>query len=250
MRFENTFDVEAPPDEVFDALLDVERVAPCMPGAEVLERTGEDAYKVGIKVKLGPMAMKYRGQVEVIEKDPENRRAVMRVKAKEARGQGIADAKVHMSLTGDGSTTNGKLEADVQLSGKAAAMGQGMIQDVSATLVETFAHNLAAMLSGGGPQAAPEAAAAGSAATAASAPSKPATGEPATAASDEADTGDPGRPAAAGPPKPESPPPAGAESSLSLPAIAGSVAKRRLRDPKSVAAIVALALGALLLWRR
>ena len=126
----------------------MERVAPCMPGAEVLERIGEDTYKVGIKVKIGPIAMQYSGQVEIVERDPGRARAVMSAKAKETRGQGIANATVHMSLTGNGSSTEGKIETDVQLSGKAAAMGQGVIQDVSATLVDTFAENLAEMLSG------------------------------------------------------------------------------------------------------
>ena len=63
MKFENAFAVAAPIDEVYAALLDVERVAPCVPGAQVLERTGEDAYNVGIKVKVGPMSMTYRGSV-------------------------------------------------------------------------------------------------------------------------------------------------------------------------------------------
>ena len=148
MRFENSFVVEAPSEEVWEALLDVERVAPCMPGAEVLERTGEDTYKVGIKVKLGPIAMQYRGEVEIVERDPVTRTAVMSAKAKETRGQGFANATIHMSLSGNGSSTEGKIETDVQLSGKAAAMGQGVIADVSATLVDTFAANLAEMLSG------------------------------------------------------------------------------------------------------
>jgi carbon monoxide dehydrogenase subunit G len=153
MKFENSFVVQAPSEQVWDALLDVERVAPCMPGAEVLERTGEDSYKVGIKVKVGPIAMQYRGEVEIVERDPATRTAVMNAKAKETRGQGIAQATVRMSLSGNGSSTEGTIATDVQLSGKAAAMGQGVIQDVSATLVKTFAANLAEMLSGSGPAA-------------------------------------------------------------------------------------------------
>ena len=69
MKFENAFVVQAPIDEVWSTLLDVERVAPCMPGAKVLERDGEDAYKVGIKVKVGPMSMTYRAEVEIAERD-------------------------------------------------------------------------------------------------------------------------------------------------------------------------------------
>ena len=69
MKFENAFVVQAPIDEVYAALLDVERVAPCVPGAEVLEQTGDDAYKVAIKVKVGPMSMTYKGDVEIVERD-------------------------------------------------------------------------------------------------------------------------------------------------------------------------------------
>ena len=102
MQFENTFDVEAPIDEVYAALLDVERVAPCVPGAEVLEQTGDDAYKVGIKVKVGPMSMQYKGDVEVVEQDPSAHRAVLRTKMREARGQGTANADVVMNLSSEG----------------------------------------------------------------------------------------------------------------------------------------------------
>ena len=102
MQFENTFDVEAPVDEVYAALLDVERVAPCVPGAEVLEQTGEDAYKVAIKVKVGPMSMQYKGDVEIVERDPSAHRAVMRAKTREARGQGTANADVVMHLASEG----------------------------------------------------------------------------------------------------------------------------------------------------
>jgi carbon monoxide dehydrogenase subunit G len=143
MEFENTFDVPAPLDEVYAALLDVERVAPCVPGAEVLEQTGENAYKVAIKVKVGPMAMQYRGDVEIVEKDPDRHRAVMRARAREARGQGNVNSDVVITLTADGGRTHGTIATDVQLSGRAASMGRGIIQDVSARIVDQFAANLA-----------------------------------------------------------------------------------------------------------
>ena len=148
MKFENTFAVDAPIDEVYAALLDVERVAPCVPGAEVLEKTGDDAYTVAIKVRVGPISMTYRGTVEVVERDDANHRAVMRARARETRGQGTADARVEMSLVQEGETTKGTMVADVQLAGRAAAMGRGVIQDVSAKIVSTFAENLEKMLSG------------------------------------------------------------------------------------------------------
>src|SRR5919107_5188612 len=156
MRFENTFEVDAPIDEVYNALLDVERVAPCVPGAEVLDKTSDDAYQVAIKVKVGPISMTYKGNVEIVERDEANHRAVMRARARETRGQGTADARVDLSLDQPGETTNGTMVADVQLAGRAAAMGRGVIQDVSAKIVSTFAQNLEAMLRGGGAAAEPK----------------------------------------------------------------------------------------------
>ncbi|HEY0632599.1 MAG TPA: SRPBCC family protein [Thermoleophilaceae bacterium] len=142
MEFENTFTVKAPVDEVYAALLDLERVTPAMPGAQVLEKTGDESYKVAIKVKLGPVSMTYRGDVKVVEQDPEAHSAVLDVKAREARGQGSANATVTTSLAEEGGETHGKLVANVQLSGKAAAMSRGVIDDVSKRLVATFAENL------------------------------------------------------------------------------------------------------------
>jgi uncharacterized protein len=148
MRFENSFDVGAPIEEVWDTLLDVERVAPTVPGAQVLEQTGDDAYKVAIKVKVGPMSMTYRGEVEIVERDAAAHRAVMKARAKESRGQGTANADVTMVLSGANGRTAATVTTDVELSGKVATMGQGVLQDVSGRLVATFAENLAAMLEG------------------------------------------------------------------------------------------------------
>jgi carbon monoxide dehydrogenase subunit G len=149
MRFENHFDVGAPIGEVWDAVLDVERVAPTVPGAQVLDRVSDDAYQVAIKVKVGPMSMTYRGEVEITERDELAHRAVMKARAKESRGQGTADADVTMSLESRNGGTSATVTTDVQLSGKVATMGQGVLQDVSRRLVETFAANLATMLERG-----------------------------------------------------------------------------------------------------
>jgi uncharacterized protein len=148
MKFENDFTVKAPIEEVWKTLLDVERVAPCMPGAEVMERTGDNAYKVGIRVKVGPISMLYRGQVEITERDDSTHEAMMRAKAREARGQGTADAHIKMTLVPEGEGAHATLATDLQLSGRAAAMGRGVIGDVASKLVETFAGNLAEMLEG------------------------------------------------------------------------------------------------------
>src|SRR6187549_3056549 len=134
MKFENQFDVDAPLDQVWKTVLDVERVAPTVPGAQVLERSGDDAYKVAIKIKVGPMSMTYSGEVEITERDEAAHRAVMHARAKESRGQGTADADVTMVLTGSDGQTSATVTTDVQLSGKVATMGQGVLQDVSGRL--------------------------------------------------------------------------------------------------------------------
>jgi carbon monoxide dehydrogenase subunit G len=212
MRFENHFDVDAPIDRVWDAVLDVERVAPTVPGAQVLERVSDDAYKVAIKVKVGPMSMTYRGEVEITDRDPASHRAVMKARAKESRGQGTADADVTMELVGSDGHTSATVTTDVQLSGKVATMGQGVLQDVSGRLVETFAKNLATMLEGGQAPA-------------------PAVAEPARDA-----------PA----PEPPRPAPEPAEA-LDLGSLGGAVVAERLKDPRALGGLLAIvfALGVL-----
>ncbi|HEY4278261.1 MAG TPA: SRPBCC family protein [Conexibacter sp.] len=271
MRFEDGFTVTAPVEEVWSALLDVERVAPCMPGAQVLERVDDDTFRVAIRVNVGPVSMRYRGEVEVVERDDAAHRATMRVKAKESRGQGTADANVHMALTDDGHGTAAAMETEVQMSGKVAAMGQGVIAGVSARLVETFANNLAAMLEGD------------SAAASSPAPPRPAAATPAPRA--DAPPSPPPPPAAAAPapradapPSPPSPPPPRAtappaptpgpapprpepvapvlqpsepETSLPIGKVIVGVVIAKLRDPRALAGVgtVAVLLAGLIGFR-
>src|SRR3954469_11046413 len=178
MEFDNEFEVTAPIDEVWKTMLDVERVAPCVPGAKVVEQTSDTAYKVEIRIKLGPVSMTYRGDVDIVEADESAHRAVLAIKAREARGQGTANAKSELVLTEDGDKTRSKIHTDVSLTGRAASMGRGIIGDVSSKMVDTFSENLAAMLApqvesgnGAGP---PEATAGASApGTTTAAPPKP-----------------------------------------------------------------------------
>ncbi|MGD9736395.1 MAG: SRPBCC family protein [Solirubrobacterales bacterium] len=222
MLFENSFELEAPIDEVWRTLLDVERVAPCMPGAEVLGRTDEGAYRVAVKVKVGPMTMKYRGQVEIVEQDPEAHRAVMKANAKEARGQGTAAAEIEMTLSQDGPVTRCAMHTDVKLSGKAAAMGQGVIRDVSAALIADFARNLTTMMSSGAPAAAPT-----GGGTAVAEPPAPA----ATAAAAEEQAPSPTEP----PPDAAAPePPASEPASLEAGALVARVVAGRLENPRTL----------------
>lgn len=152
MKLDNTFAVTAPVERVWSTLMDVDSVARCVPGAQVLSQLSEDSYKVAMRVKLGPVTMQYRGQVDVLERDEVGRRAVMHGKAKESRGQGTADANVEMRLTQDGEQTRGTVHADVRLSGRAAAMGQGIIGTVAGQMLAQFASNLEGMLNESQPQ--------------------------------------------------------------------------------------------------
>ena len=233
MEFENTFEVDAPVDEVYAALLDVGRVAPCVPGAQVFDRTGEDAYEVGIKVKVGPMSMLYKGTVEIVDRDPAAHTATMRARARESRGQGMADALVRMALTSDGGATRGTISSDVKLSGKAAAMGGGVIREVSAKLVDQFAQNLAAMLSGEGVATQPIPAAAT---------------QPTPAAVEAAGPATPTEPPPAAEAPPAAQPPAEADA-LEIGGLVGSVLLARLRDPKVLGGL-GLLIAILVLLRR
>ncbi|WCB94107.1 hypothetical protein DSM104299_02835 [Baekduia alba] len=245
MEFENTFLVQAPLDEVWDLLLDVERIAPCMPGAQVLEQTGDDAYKVAVKVRLGPMTMNYKGDVEILDKDVVAHLATMRAKAKEARGQGTASADIRMALREQPGGTEASITTTMQMSGKAAAMGQGVLKDVAASLTDTFAQNLAGMVERGG---AAEAAGPAPAAVEAHAPHAAVEADAPHAAE--------ARPAAAPePPRavpPASPPPSPAEAAaLPVGSLVKAVALGRLRDPKTLGVLaLVLALGAFLLGRK
>src|SRR4051794_11925046 len=149
MEFDNSFEVPAPIDRVWATMLDVERVAPCVPGARVTDRVSDTAYKVSIKVKVGPVSMTYAGTVEIIDTDDATHHATMKARARETRGQGTADATVTLALSQNGGSTQGTMHTDVAISGRAASMGRGVIADVSGRLIDTFAKNLAEMLGAG-----------------------------------------------------------------------------------------------------
>lgn len=143
MEFDNSFTVHKPVDEVWNTMVDLERVVPCVPGARVIERTGEGAVEAEVKIKLGAMNMNYSGPAEIVERDDGEHSAVMDARAKEAGGQGNADAKVSMQLTGSGDATEVALHSQVNVTGKAAQMGEGVIVAVTEGMIKEFAENLA-----------------------------------------------------------------------------------------------------------
>jgi carbon monoxide dehydrogenase subunit G len=139
MRIEHQFRVDAPPEAVWPLLLDVERVAPCLPGAETPERVDERTYKVGVSVALGPMKLVYRGELAIEEVDEELRRTVMEARATETRGQGTVRATIRTTLTAEDGGTRADVVTDLQLTGRVAQMGHGIVEDVSRRLLGDFA---------------------------------------------------------------------------------------------------------------
>ena len=151
MQIDSTFSVVAPIDTVWETIMDFERVAGCVPGAQILNKLSDDAYQVGMTVKLGPVNMQYKGLLNVIERNAAEHRAVLGGKAQETRGQGTAEATVTLQLTEEaGGTTRGTVNADLSLSGKAAAMGKGVIGSVTEQMMALFASNLQAMITAPG----------------------------------------------------------------------------------------------------
>ncbi|TFD68929.1 SRPBCC family protein [Cryobacterium ruanii] len=149
MQLDSTFTVIAPVDTVWNTLMDFERVAGCVPGAQILNKLSDDNYQVGMKVKLGPVTMQYRGQMNVDERDAAGHRAVFSGKAQETRGQGTAQATVTLVLVEADGVTQGTVSADLSLSGKAAAMGKGVISSVTEQMMALFAGNLQGLIESG-----------------------------------------------------------------------------------------------------
>jgi carbon monoxide dehydrogenase subunit G len=153
VKLEHSFTVPADLDTVWQAVLDPERVAPCMPGATLTEVDG-DAFTGSVKVKLGPISLLYKGSGEFLSKDPEARTVVIKASGKDARGNGTAAATVTVALTADGSSTRGAVVTDLSITGKPAQFGRGLISEVGGKILDTFATCLASKL---GPEEAQEA---------------------------------------------------------------------------------------------
>jgi carbon monoxide dehydrogenase subunit G len=150
MKLENEFTVPASIDEAWAVLLDVPRVAPCLPGATV-EPGGEDGiYNGAIKIKIGPITASYKGTVKIEDADEATRRVAMRAQAKDARGQGTAAATITSTMEETGEGTKVNVVTDMRVTGPAAQFGRGVMQDVSAKLMKRFADCLAEQMRGGG----------------------------------------------------------------------------------------------------
>jgi uncharacterized protein len=150
MELDNVFTVPASPEHAWDVLLDVERIAPCMPGATVEEFDGE-VVTGRIKVKVGPVALTYRGTAKFVERDPQARVVVLDASGKETRGAGTASATVRASLEPEaaGAGTRVVIHTTMNVTGRPAQFGRGVIAEVGGKLIEKFADNLAQLISEG-----------------------------------------------------------------------------------------------------
>ena len=154
MQLEHSFSVPADLDTVWRAVLDPERVAPCMPGATLTE-AGESTFAGTVKVKLGPISLLYKGSGEFLETDEQAHRVVIKASGKDSRGNGTAAATVTVTLAAEGSSTSGTVVTDLAITGKPAQFGRGMISEVGGRILDAFAGCLATKL-GAAPEAVAE----------------------------------------------------------------------------------------------
>jgi uncharacterized protein len=211
VKLENEFTVGAPLEETWRTLLDIERVATCLPGAKIEPSEQDGVYRGAMKVKLGPVTVDYRGTARLQDVDEDTHTASIAVQAREAKGPGTAAATIQNHLESQDGRTKVTAVTELSITGRQAQFGRGIMEDVAATMMEQFAERLGRELEA--ERVAPEAA-------------SEETREPAAAA----------RPAAA-------PPPAEAEEALDV----GSILMQRgaLRYA-GIAAAVILALLALI----
>jgi carbon monoxide dehydrogenase subunit G len=152
VELNHDFNVSVPIDTAWAVLTDLERIAPCMPGAQLQEVEG-DEYRGVVKVKVGPITAQYRGAARIVELDTEAHRAVLRAEGRETRGQGTAAATVTADLRSDGPAgTIVHIATDLDISGRVAQFGRGVLGEVSEKLLDQFVAELEqSVLSGEGP---------------------------------------------------------------------------------------------------
>ena len=187
MEFDNAFEVPLPPEQAWPVLMDIQRIAPCMPGAQLTEVVDKTTYKGNIGVRLGPVALTFAGIVKFEEIDDTNRTARVKAQGTDAKGRGGANAAASFRLEPTPAGSKVLVHTDLTLSGSVAQYGRGvgMIQATAAQLMKQFAENLKKQLAATAPAVAPAAApiastpAAGVPATPAATPPAPAPQAPA-----------------------------------------------------------------------
>jgi carbon monoxide dehydrogenase subunit G len=149
VKLENSFEVPAPIQSVWEFMLDVPRIAPCMPGAELTDVVDEKTWKGKVHVKLGPVSMSYAGTAVMVERDDSAHRVVLKANGSETKGKGMATALVTSRMEEFDGGTRVMIDTDLSLSGAVAQLGRGMIGDVSQRLTNEFADNLKESMAAG-----------------------------------------------------------------------------------------------------
>jgi uncharacterized protein len=149
MKINNEFTVGAPIQQAWDTMLNLERIAPCLPGAAIQEEKDEGEYDGTMKVKIGPITANYKGTVKFEEVNEDNHRAVLQATGRDARGQGTASATIVSTLQEEGDGTKVSVETDMKLTGRAAQFGRGIAQDVATKMLDQFASCLEEEITGG-----------------------------------------------------------------------------------------------------
>lgn len=155
MQLSNSFTIARPVGEVYAAFLDIDRIATCMPGSTLIGRSGEDTYDGEVKVKVGPLSVVYAGQFTILDRDPAAHTLTMRAKGREKRGAGNADAHIVATMAETDGATTVRLATELNIRGKVAQFGRGVIGDVTDAIMQTFAGNVERMLLAGDRPAAP-----------------------------------------------------------------------------------------------
>lgn len=147
MLLKNDFSLPLPPESAFGALLDLERVAACMPGAQLSGTSGDD-YLGTIQLKVGPIKASYEGTVRIAETDAAGLKAVLQATGREVDGHGSAEASIRAGVTAEGNGSRVRIETDLNVQGRAAQFGRGVLGEVTQRIIEQFAQNLEAELLG------------------------------------------------------------------------------------------------------
>ncbi len=184
MQIENSFAVKAPPDRVYEFLLDVNNVVSCVPGAELSEVVDPNTFKGKVRIKVGPVTVNYNGTARITSRDPETRTATLEAEGRETTGSGTAQATTIMAVAADGAGSTVTLTTDFTVVGRIAQFGRGIMEDVSRHLVGQAAECIQSKLEGPPPSTTPsaDASAAGGNSSSAATPSP----SPASASSEPA----------------------------------------------------------------